>query len=112
FRRTVGGPAYEEDLAALDDLAVRRQLVEAWLTTWASSTGTDAGPGDLAEAVAVELCPGLPRYTSDAPLTVTVEGLLGTHPRIDGGVLTVRLDEFLARTRDFRAHEVPAHRAY
>ncbi|GAA1419992.1 hypothetical protein GCM10009601_17690 [Streptomyces thermospinosisporus] len=66
FRRTVGGPAYEENLAVLDDLAVRRQLVEAWLTTWAASTGTDAGAGDLAEAVAVELCPGLPRYTSEA----------------------------------------------
>ena len=83
FRRTVGTSAYDDDLAALDDLAARRQLVEAWLTSYTTATGTDIDPGDLAEAVAAELCPDLPRYESDAPLTETVEGLLGTHPRID-----------------------------
>ena len=62
--------------------------------------------------MAAELCPDLPRYESDAPLTETVEGLLGTHPRITGRTLTIRVDELLARTREFRAHEVPAHRAY
>ena len=111
FRRTVGTSAYDDDLPALDDLAARRQLVEAWLSSYTSATGTDVPPGDLAEAVAAELCPELVRYESDAPLTETVEGLLGTHPRIDGRTLTVRIDEFLARTRHFRLHEVPAQRA-
>ncbi|QOV36910.1 DNA repair ATPase [Streptomyces ferrugineus] len=112
FRRTVGRSAYDEDLAALGDLAARRQLVEAWLTAYTTSTGTDTTPGDLAEAVAVELCPDLPRYESDAPPAETVEGLLGTHPRITGGALTVRVDELLARTSAFRAQDVPGHRAY
>ncbi|MFD7811985.1 DNA repair ATPase [Streptomyces sp. NPDC059785] len=112
FRRTVGDSAYDDDLAALDDPAARRQLVEAWLSAYASATGADAAPGDLAEAVAAELCPELVRYESDAPLTVTVEGLLGAHPRVTGRALTVRVDEFLARTGEFRDHEVPAHRAY
>ncbi|MFH9573755.1 DNA repair ATPase [Streptomyces sp. NPDC017454] len=112
FRRTVGGPAYDEDLAALADPAARRQLVEAWLTAYTASTGTDTTPGDLAEAVAAELCPDLPRYPCDAPLTRTVRGLLGTHPRVSGRALTVRVDELLARTRAFRAHDVPGHRAY
>ncbi|MGC0334849.1 hypothetical protein RKD23_007839 [Streptomyces sp. SAI-170] len=112
FRRTVGTSAYDDDLAALDDLAARRQLVEVWLTSYTTATGTDLTPGDLAEAVAAELCPDLPRYESDAPLTETVGGLLGTHPRIDNRTLTVRVDELLARTREFRIHEVPAHRAY
>ncbi|MFG3659408.1 DNA repair ATPase [Streptomyces sp. NPDC047706] len=112
FRRTVGTSAYDDDLAALGDLAARRQLVEAWLTAYATATGADLAPGDLAEAVAAELCPDLPRYACDAPLTETVGGLLGAHPRIHGGTLTVRVDELLARTRQFRAHEVPAHRAY
>ncbi|WP_217185095.1 DNA repair ATPase [Streptomyces sp. AC495_CC817] len=112
FRRTVGTSAYDDDLAALADPAARRQLVEAWLTSYTTATGTDTAPGDLAEAVAAELCPDLPRYESDAPLTETVEGLLGTHPRIIGRTLTIRVDELLARTREFRAHEVPAHRAY
>ncbi|MBX9399247.1 DNA repair ATPase [Streptomyces sp. TRM72054] len=112
FRRTVGTSAYDDDLAALGDPAARRQLVEAWLTAYTTSTGTDLAPGDLAEAVAAELCPDLARYESDAPLTETVDGLLGIHPRIHGRTLTVRVDELLARTREFRAHEVPAHRAY
>ncbi|WP_181809221.1 AAA family ATPase, partial [Streptomyces shenzhenensis] len=112
FRRAVGMSAYDDDLTALGALADRRQLVEAWLTSYTAATGVDIDPGDLAEAVAVELCPDLPRYDSDASLTETVEGLLGTHPRISRRTLTVRIDELLARTREFRTHEIPAHRAY
>ncbi|RZB15348.1 AAA family ATPase [Streptomyces sp. F001] len=112
FRRTVGTSAYDDDLAALGDLAARRQLVEAWLSSYAASTDPDILSGDLAEAVAAELCPGLTRYEYDAPLTETVEGLLGTHPRITARTLTLRIDELLARTRAFRTHDVPAHRAY
>ncbi|WP_340377615.1 DNA repair ATPase [Streptomyces sp. SS7] len=112
FRRAVDVSAYDEDLAALDGLAARRQLVEAWLAAYAASTGTDVTPGDLAEAVAAELCPDLARYDSDAPLTGTVEGLLGVHPRITDRSLPLRVDEFLARTRAFRTHDAPGHRAY
>ncbi|MFM9582582.1 DNA repair ATPase [Streptomyces caniscabiei] len=112
FRRTVGTSPYDDDLAALGDLAARKQLVEAWLTSYTAATGTDIAPGDLAEAVTAELCPELDRYESAATLTETVEGLLGTHPRIHDRTLTVRVDELLARTKAFRTHEVPAHRAY
>ncbi|MFJ4277553.1 DNA repair ATPase [Streptomyces massasporeus] len=112
FRRAVGTSAYDDDLTALTDPAAREQLVEAWLTAYTTATGTDLNPGDLAEAVAAELCPGLIRYQSDAPLTETVTGLLGTHPRITGRTLTVRIDELLARTRRFRAEDAPGHRAY
>ncbi|MGW7256052.1 DNA repair ATPase [Streptomyces sp. NPDC054834] len=115
FRRAVGTSAYEDDLAALatpEDLPARRQLVETWLSAYASTTGSELTPDDLAEAVAAELCPGLTRYESDAPLTATAEGLLGSHPRVTGGRLTLRIDEFLARTGEFRARSVPGHRAY
>ncbi|MFI6810459.1 DNA repair ATPase [Streptomyces luteogriseus] len=112
FRRTVGASAYDDDLSALTDQAAREQLVEAWLTAYASATGTGLTPGDLAEAVAAELCPGLTRYESDAPLTETVTGLRGTHPRITGRALPLRIDELLARTRRFRTHDAPGHRAY
>ncbi|MER7895723.1 DNA repair ATPase [Streptomyces sp. NPDC096046] len=112
FRRAVGTSAYDDDLTALTDPAARRQLVEAWLTSYTTTTGTEITPGDLAEAVAAELCADLPRYESGAALTRRVDGLLGTHPRIRGGSLTIRVDEFLARTEEFRTQEVPAHRAY
>ncbi|MER6105867.1 DNA repair ATPase [Streptomyces sp. NPDC001832] len=115
FRRTTGSSAYDEDLAALhDDLPARRQLVEGWLAAYAAASGTELDAGDLAEAVAVELCPErlLDRYECEAPLTATVDGLLGTHPRIDRGRMTVRLDELLARTAEFRTTAVPGFRAY
>ncbi|MGC0337270.1 DNA repair ATPase [Streptomyces sp. SLBN-8D4] len=112
FRRTVGSSAYDEDLAALGGLAARKQLVEAWLTSYTASTGTNATPDDLAEAVTAELCPDLARFDSDARLTEAVHGLLGVHPRIVDGSLPLRIDEFLARTRAFRGHDVPGHRAY
>ncbi|MYW07312.1 AAA family ATPase [Streptomyces sp. SID2563] len=115
FRHATGTSAYDDDLAALaDDLPARRQLVEGWLTSYAEASGTDLDPGDLAEAVAVELCPEglLGRYEADAPLTETVDGLLGVHPRIERGRLTVRIDELLARTEEFRTAVVPGFRAY
>ncbi|MER6026572.1 DNA repair ATPase [Streptomyces sp. NPDC001851] len=104
--------SYGGDPRDLTGLAARRQVVHAWLAAYAAATGTEAGPGELAEAVAAELCPGLPRYDGDAPLTATAEGLLGTHPRVHGGRLHLRVDEFLARTARFTAEEVPAFRAY
>ncbi|WP_335933940.1 DNA repair ATPase [Streptomyces sp. PTD5-9] len=115
FRHATGSSAYDEDLAALhDDLPARRQLVEGWLTSYAAASGTVIEPGDLAEAVAVELCPPpvLDRYDLAAPLTATVDGLLGAHPRVERGRMTVRLDELLARTAEFRAVDVPGFRAY
>lgn len=114
FHRAAGPDAYADDLAALGgDLAARKQLVEGWLTPYAEAAGADVGPGDLAEAVAVELCPELERYGCEAALTERVEGLLGDHQRIgSGGTLTVRIDELLARTGEFRTHAVPAFRAY
>ncbi|MEU3601653.1 DNA repair ATPase [Streptomyces sp. NPDC006798] len=88
------------------------RLVEGWLAAYAESTGADVPPGVLAEAVALELCPELPRYEPKAPAGTTVEGLLGTHPRITGGALPLRLDEFLSRTAAFAADDVPGFRAY
>ncbi|HEU5470774.1 MAG TPA: DNA repair ATPase [Actinophytocola sp.] len=112
FSRAVGSRAeFDEDLRALaGDLPARRRLVEGWFEAFLGSTGESAA--ELAEAVAVELCPELPRYDSSATLTSTVDGLLGAHPRITGRRLELRLDELLTRIRRFRAEAVPGYRAY
>ncbi|WP_405562049.1 DNA repair ATPase [Streptomyces sp. NBC_01180] len=113
FRGAVGTSAYDDDLAGIgeDDPAARRQLVENWLGAYTrSGSQGNTRPGDLAEAVAVELCPDLPRYESAAPLAETVEGLLGTHPRIERRRLTVRIDELLPAAAEFRRTEVPGFR--
>ncbi|GLK08194.1 hypothetical protein GCM10017600_15990 [Streptosporangium carneum] len=107
FDRALGASREEFDgeLRALgDDLPRRHQLAEAWLKAFEPSA-------ELPEAVAVLLCE-VPRHDSAAALTTRVEGLLGAHPRITGRGLDLRLDEFLARTRDFRDRRVPAYRAY
>ncbi|MFE3742418.1 AAA family ATPase, partial [Streptomyces sp. NPDC059134] len=123
FHRAVGTSAYDDDLDGLGEeyLDTRRQIVENWLTAYVESNGVAAAQGgdqggdvrgDLAEAVAVELCPGLARHDSGAPLGERVEGLLGSHPRITRRGLTVRLDELLARTADFRERVAPGFREY
>ncbi|MGW4031857.1 DNA repair ATPase [Streptomyces sp. NPDC004838] len=109
FHRAVGSPPY--DLTA-DDPASARRLVEGWLASYADASGEQVDPGDLAEAAALELCPELPRHDVDAPLTGTVTGLLGSHPRLSRGSLTLRLDEFLSRTGDFADRLAPGFRAY
>ncbi|MDV9190879.1 DNA repair ATPase [Streptomyces sp. SR27] len=112
FRRAVGGSAYEDALAGLTDPGARRQLVEVWLSAYASAAGESPDPAVIAEAVAVELGPELQRYEIAAPTSATVPGLLGAHPRVRGRALDLRLDEYLARTGDFADREVPAFRAY
>ncbi|MFW6691860.1 DNA repair ATPase [Streptomyces sp. MAR4 CNX-425] len=130
FRDALGPGAakeYERDLDALaGDPAARHQLAAAWLGAYAAgayaagadaagagAAGAGADGGCLAEAVAVEVTgAALARRESDAATETAVDGLLGAHRRIDGGRLAVRLDEFLARTTEFREVRVPAYRAY
>ncbi|MER7767837.1 DNA repair ATPase [Kitasatospora sp. NPDC096140] len=112
FRAAPESAGLTEALAALPDepalLPVRRQLATAWLTAGAA----DADPADLAEAAAVLLCPSLPRRPVDAAVATRLTGLLGDHPRLAGGALDLRLDELLARVKEFEEVEVPGHRAY
>ncbi|MFH9350350.1 DNA repair ATPase [Kitasatospora sp. NPDC017646] len=112
FRAAPESAGLTDALASLPEepslLPVRRQLAAAWL----ESAATDADPGDLAEAAAVLLCPSLPRRPAEGAVATRLTGLLGDHPRIRGGSLDLRLDELLARVRDFEAVEVPGYRAY
>ncbi|MGW7446764.1 DNA repair ATPase [Kitasatospora sp. NPDC054795] len=112
FRAAPESAGLTEALAALPEepglLPVRRQLATAWLESGAA----DADPGDLAEAAAVLLCPSLPRRPAEGAVGARITGLLGDHPRLAGGALDLRLDELLARVRDFEQVEVPGHRAY
>ncbi|TYK53634.1 AAA family ATPase [Actinomadura decatromicini] len=110
FREALGDSHKEftDDLNALGaaPLHTRHQLADAWLRSFAG------GAHDLPEALAVLLCGPLPRYDVTAPASADVDGLLGTHPRITGRRLEMRLDETLARTRRLRTEHVPAFRAY
>ncbi|WP_433435884.1 DNA repair ATPase [Nonomuraea sp. CA-141351] len=106
FRKTLG-PAkvreFEEELKSVP-LPERLQLAHAWMAAY------HQGP-EVTEAIAVQLC-DVPRHDSSAATQETVDGLLGTHPRIKDRKLDLRLDELLTRTRQFRQERVPAYRAY
>ncbi|MGX6604581.1 DNA repair ATPase [Micromonosporaceae bacterium Da 78-11] len=103
-----------DDLRALaDDHAARWQLTVAWLEAFRAAQPDSGGTAEGFEAVAVELTgPALTRYDSSASLSETVEGLLGVHPRVRDGRLTVELAGFLSRTKSFRELRMPAYRAY
>ncbi|MEU3566439.1 DNA repair ATPase [Kitasatospora sp. NPDC006786] len=112
FRAAPESAGLTEALAALPEepglLPVRRQLATAWL----ESGTADAESADLAEAAAVLLCPSLPRRPAEGAVGARITGLLGDHPRLAGGALDLRLDELLAKVREFEQVEVPGHRAY
>ncbi|MEU6173994.1 DNA repair ATPase [Streptantibioticus parmotrematis] len=122
FRRTDAAPALAADLQALaTDLPARHQLATAWLSAYAEADTSDEAPnGDdgtpcdngLAEAVAHLCAPGLPRYEITAPVGETVTGLLGSHPRVRDGRLTVRVDQLPYQARAFREERAPAFRAF
>ena len=54
----------------------------------------------------------LDREPSAAITSTTVEGLLGSHGRIEGGALSLRLDEFLNRLTHFVDVRVPGYTNY
>ncbi|WP_432047996.1 DNA repair ATPase [Streptomyces asiaticus] len=118
FRTALGGdgsPAakeFAEDLRALSgDLAARYQLAAAWLGGHAEAGGLERRA--LAEAAAIEVCgTAIERRDIAAPLAASVDGLIGTHARIAGGTMALRLDEFLTRTTEFRRVRVPVYRSY
>ncbi|MFC4033454.1 DNA repair ATPase [Streptomyces polygonati] len=110
FRRTAAAPLLAADLAALDDdLPARHQLAAAWLGSYAATVAAADG---LPEAVAQLCAPALPRYDIAAPIGETVEGLLGTHPRVRDGRLTVRIDRLPYEAATFKERRVTAFRAF
>ncbi|MEZ0066876.1 hypothetical protein ABIA32_002889 [Streptacidiphilus sp. MAP12-20] len=115
FRRTAAASQLVADLDALagdlHDLHAGHQLATAWLESFAASL-TDSPTDGLPEAVAQLCAADLPRYDVDAPLSETVEGLLGTHPRVREGRLTVRIDRLPSEARAFRDQRATAFRAF
>ncbi|HEY0024746.1 MAG TPA: DNA repair ATPase [Longimicrobium sp.] len=84
---------------------------------WLQALCTDAALAPIAryvpEAAALILTRNqLQRRPNHAQPLATVEGLLGEHPRIDGGRLTLAIDEFLGRLRDHRDRFLPGYRRY
>ena len=116
FERQIGPAAkaaFEADLGALDgDLHSQWGLAWNWLDAFLRGTdGESFDADDLPEALAMLLAEA-DSYDVTAELVSEVTGLLGTHPRVEGRAMPLRLDEFLTRTSRFRTETVPGYRAY
>ncbi|MCY1023679.1 DNA repair ATPase [Pyxidicoccus sp. MSG2] len=108
--------AFEDDLRGLEkDLGSRLEISRAWVDAYL--TKREEGPGAWAH-VALETAVlllterKLDREPAGALTATEVTALLGNHPRIQDRKLSVRLDEFLARTGEFRQVRVPQYQAY
>ncbi len=109
--------AFEEDLSSLEGAsAARFGLAKAWLEAFLDGNEKEAlaGLGHAIPEAAVVLCTerSLNREANSALTSVEVEGLLGSHPRIQNQKLSLRIDEFIERLAEFRAVRVPGFTAY
>ncbi len=103
--------AFDDDLRALAGApGAAIALTRAWVD------GVVARKPELApaavEAAVLLATPTVAREPSSAIIDATVTGLLGHHPRLDGGALRLRLDDFGARLERFSREQVPAFRAH
>jgi len=105
------GGALDDGARALD--AGRRfALTRAWIEGFAANEATSDGSLALEAATLRTVAGSLGVRVAGSSARAVVEGLLGRHPRIEGGRLEIRLDEFLPRLERFRTEGVPGYRAY
>lgn len=106
----------EQDLESLEgDPAARFGIARAWVEAFLDrDPEAKARLQHAMHEAAVLLCTArkIDRRSNTALTTVEVEGLLGSHPRIEGGKLRVRIDEMIERLAEFRAVRVPGFLAY
>ena len=100
------------DLRALiDEPLAATRLATAWVGAFASREQPHL-IHTVPEVVAGMLAPDLAREDVSARTAVTVDGLLGIHPRITGKQLVLRIDDLSDRLTALCDAHVPAWRAY
>jgi hypothetical protein len=106
--------AFAQTLSQLRDRPAARYVhVVHWLQALCTDPALAPVARYVPEAAALMLThEQLERRPNDAQLLATVEGLLGEHPRIAGGRLTLAVDEFLDRVQAHRDQFLPGYRQY
>lgn len=102
--------AFDEDLSVLNHrLSESFRLALAWIDAFLqrfADSLRELWPVRT-EAAVLLMTSKLDREDSAALTHTRVEGLLGQHPRTEGGAMELRLDEFLTRLTAFREERVP-----
>ncbi|MGY1518925.1 DNA repair ATPase [Luteimonas sp. A482] len=105
--------SFERSLRQCTSPAAQWSLLAQWLQAMVRDPRHAALAGYVPEAVALRLVARELRHRSvEATLVAQVDGLLGEHPRIEGGQLTIPVDDFLARFRSHRERFVPGFERY
>ncbi len=95
------------------DPAAEFELVRDWVGAFLRTTDGTEGLRLLEETAALVFCgDALARTVVDASGRETLEGLRGSHPRIQGSQLGFDYLEFVPRLRSFEAGDVPRFEAY
>lgn len=105
---------YQTTLAQLADQPAQRwRLVESWLLGLCESEEFAGARHYLPEAIALMLLPeSAGVQVTEVDLRFTVDGLMGDHPRIDNGSMTLALDDLFARLRRHREAFLPGMQRY
>ena len=103
--------------AALDGLggriAARWALAMNWIEACARAPALAPLAGYAAEAATLLLLDdSFPKKVTEVDLSAPVQGLLGEHPRIKDGRMTLAIDDWSARLRHHRESFVPGFQRY
>ncbi len=98
--------------ALADDLVNGYRLRREWVASYLGAHGS-AEEHEFADEVAAALLDGQsPPAVIDVPLAVDLEGLAGSHPRIQDGKCRVNYGHFLTRLQHHEREVAPKFRAY
>lgn len=102
---------------ALRDAADRpgeaHALIRHWLAALCAEPANAALTAHVDEAAALQQWPDdLPHRISQVDLHADIAGLLGEHPRIRDGVMTLGIDDFDARLQAHRTRFLPGYERY
>jgi hypothetical protein len=101
---------WQRDLTACVD-SERWRMARDWTRAYASSHTPEQDRLRWADEAATLLCLNAPRQRVNATLEMQIEGLLGEHPRVQQGRLTLNLNDFWQRFLQHQNRVLPAFEA-
>ena len=102
---------------SLDDIkgqvGKRWAIAQNWLNAFVQSQQKDQYKNFVVEAIGIlNAEQRIDRLDRESDIQFLVEGLIGTHSKIDNRSLTIQLDEFLDNNRNHHEQVIPAYENY
>ena len=107
---------FETTLKQLSDQHDERwALAQAWLVAMLENENENDNPANVhyvPEAIALLICENIQWQDNSTQLEVTVDDIIGEHPRIQSRKLDLSLDDFLSRYHHHKNHLLPGYHQY